>query len=167
MKIKKTDRILQREILEQKVTQWLPLRANLKPRQGWIKAIRGALGITSQQLADHMGIAQPNAMAMEAREVKGAITLETLNRAAEAMDCKLIYAIVPKEEFKSIDDLLNQRAREVANRIAKKVDHTMNLESQGLSQEDSGRALERIMNDLKQNADKRIWDRPKNQKKEK
>ena len=55
--------------------------------------------MTTKQLADRMGIAQPNIMAIEDREVKQTISLETLEKAARAMDCKLIYAIVPNEDW--------------------------------------------------------------------
>src|SRR5690349_16241493 len=65
------------------------------PVRGWIKAVREALGMTSAQLAERLKVKQPSVVAIEQSEEKGTIELQTLRRVAEALDCTLVYALVP------------------------------------------------------------------------
>ena len=78
-----------------------------RPPYGWIKAIREALGMTSRQFAKRMGVSQPRASAIEKNEVIGSITLDTLQRAANALECQLVYALVPR---KPLQALVKERA---------------------------------------------------------
>lgn len=76
--------------------QW-PTHGRSWPQNGnWIFSIRGALGMSARTLAKRMGIKLASIQKMEKCERTHSITLDTLNRAAEAMDCRLVYAIVPK-----------------------------------------------------------------------
>lgn len=161
MKPKKTNLLLQREVIEKKLKPWLALRQDRKPHSGWIKAIRGALGMTTQQLADRMGIAQPSVMDLEGREVRQTVSLDALEKAARAMDCKLIYAIVPNEDYLSLNELLDRKSEEAAKIISKKVSHSMALEAQGLNAEDSRSSFLRLAKELKEKMDSRIWQTPK------
>jgi hypothetical protein len=158
MKPKKSNLLLQREVIEKKLRPWISIRHDRRPNSGWIKAIRGALGMTAKQLADRMEIAQPNVVAFENREAKGTITLEVLEKAAQAMDCKLVYAIVPNDGYLSIDELLTQKSEEVAKAISKGVSHSMALEAQGLTPEDQRSTVSRLAKELKEKMDSRIWD---------
>ena len=106
-----------------------------------------------------MGINQATALRYEQRETEDKITLETLSKVAEAMDCKLVYAIVPREPHKNLKDILNKHASELALDILKRTEHTMKLEIQGtgLSKLDA----ENLAEELVENVDGRIWDREK------
>lgn len=101
MKPKKSDLLLHREATEKQLVPWFSLRREHQPEIGWIKTIRNALGMTTKQLGEKMGIAQPNVVAIEDREMKKTITLETLERAARVMDCQLVYALIPNREWVS------------------------------------------------------------------
>ena len=68
-----------------------------RPPRGWIKAVREALGMTTAQLAKRLGVSQPRAVGIEKAEARGAITLDSLERAAQALDCRLVYALVPNK----------------------------------------------------------------------
>ena len=144
MKNKKSSLLLQRQVIEKKLTAWMKLAHEQQPRAGWIKAIRGALGMTTSQLAERMDIDQPSVVRLEAREARGAVTLETLEKAARAMNCKLVYAIVPDENYLSLEEILNKRAEGVAKELLKKVSHSMSLEDQGVGFEDKRNQLIRI-----------------------
>src|ERR1700690_4162888 len=80
------------------------------PVRGWIKALREALGMSTAQLARRLGIRQPSLVALEQSEAKGTIELATLRRVAEALDCTLVYALVPS---KPLETTLRDRARSV------------------------------------------------------
>jgi hypothetical protein len=49
-----------------------------------------------------MGFSPSRVRQFEAEEVAGSIRLSTLRRAAEAMHCRLIYALEPKEPLEDI-----------------------------------------------------------------
>src|SRR5260370_28836373 len=83
------------------------------PVRGWIKAIREALGMSTAQLAKRLKIKQPSVIALEKSEAKGTIELATLRRVAEALDCTLVYALVPKKPLESV---VRGRARSLVRR---------------------------------------------------
>jgi predicted DNA-binding mobile mystery protein A len=67
--------------------------------------------MTQAQLAKRLRISQPATIQLERSEGRGAITLATLERAARALDCQLVYALVPR---KSLESMAAERAEEVA-----------------------------------------------------
>ena len=88
-----TTRALRRRQLDKQLDKYKNLP---KFRLGCIREIRDALGMTSTQLANRIGIAQSGVAKMEKSEVEKSISLKTLERAAEAMECELAYILVPK-----------------------------------------------------------------------
>jgi len=131
-----------------------PLRPDglTPPPKGWIKAIREALGMTGQQFAARMGIKPPTVIDLEKSEALGTIQLKTLSRAADALGCKLVYALVPKTP---LQDTVDARARKIALRALKRVAHSMKLEDQAVGDSD----LERqIQNYIRQHIkDRDLW----------
>jgi predicted DNA-binding mobile mystery protein A len=82
-----------RNALDSKLLPLRRLKARVvTPRGGWIVAIRQALGMTTTQMAQRLGVSQSNIVQMEMAESEGRIKLETLKRAAEALNCTLLYA---------------------------------------------------------------------------
>src|SRR4051794_9153154 len=57
-----------------------------QPSDGWVRAVRKALGMSVRQLAERMGVRQQSTSKLEANERDGSITLNSLRKAAEAMD---------------------------------------------------------------------------------
>ena len=156
MKISKSKILAQKNIIDQKLKGWMKLKEDKRPPSGWIKAIRGSLGLSSTQLAKVLGVNQATVLKAEEREVSGSITLSKINELAEAMDCKLIYAIVPKNDHNSLDDILNFRAEILADKMLSDVEHSMSLEKQKISFNKGKR--DRLIKELKENFDKRLWE---------
>ena len=94
---------------------------------GYIREIRDALGMSSYQFAELLGIDQSTVMKMEQREQSGAISLKNLRRAAEALGCKLVYALVPET---SLQQKVLDRARSLAIADSESVFRSMGLEQQ-------------------------------------
>ena len=94
MKITKKKISSQKRIVQQKIDIFSKLNEPIPP-SGWVKAIRGSLGMTIRQLADRVGVGHGSIAELEKREPKKKVTLESLERVARAMDCKVVYAIVP------------------------------------------------------------------------
>jgi len=118
-----------RKALDKKLSALPSLEQMQRPHKGWIKAVREALGMTSKQLAARLGVSQPRITALEKSEIDETVTLASLRRAAEALNCALVYSFVPK---KSLQSTVKDRARIVAAQLIGKVDHTMSLEAQNL-----------------------------------
>src|ERR1700689_487956 len=97
-----------RSQLDERFIELGPAKRFTPPVRGWIKAIREALGMSSAQLAKRMGIKQPTLTEIEQSELRGTIQLTTLRRGAEAMECTLVYALVPK---KSLETTVRDQAR--------------------------------------------------------
>jgi predicted DNA-binding mobile mystery protein A len=89
---------------------------------------------------------------MERSEMDGAIRLDTLRRAAAALDCQLVYTLVPNEPLEAIVD---RRAHVVAEREVDRTRHTMALEDQAATSADDNWLVERLADDIKHS--RRLW----------
>src|ERR1035437_8639067 len=69
------------------------------PRSGWIRAIRGALGMSQAVLAERLGVSAAAVNKLEHAEVHGGITTAKLAEVAAALDCTLVYALVPRSKL--------------------------------------------------------------------
>jgi predicted DNA-binding mobile mystery protein A len=157
MKTNKKNLKNQRIILERKIKPWLKVRNDRIPPSGWLKAIRGALGINTRQLAARLGLEHASVLQFEKREAAGTVSFESIQKVAKAMRCRFIYAIVPEEPFTSLDAILDNQALQAARETVKKVDHTMRLEQQGVSPELSNDHAKEIAQQLKDSMDPILW----------
>lgn len=101
------------------------------PHRGWIRAIRNALGMTSAQMAKRMGVTQPRVSKLEKAELTGAVTLASLEKAADALGCTLVYVLVPRQP---LEQTIHNRAQQKARFELGRVQHTMALEDQATDQ---------------------------------
>lgn len=150
------DRALRRDQVDR---QLAPLRRRplSRPARGWVRALREALGINGNQLARRMRIARSQLSQIEDGEARGVVSLNTLQRAADALDCDLVYAFVPRDG-KTLEELVHERAQRVAKRAVEQVAGTMALEDQRTSNEFRKLEVERIAADLIRSMDRRLWD---------
>ena len=123
-----------------------------RPVRGWVKAIREALGMSTAQLARRLGIKQPSVVAIEQSEAKETIELATLRRVAEALDCKLVYALVPNNP---LEQTVRNRARLFVLSRLNPIEHSMMLEDQRVKRQDLEVAVDEIMRETNP---RRFWD---------
>jgi predicted DNA-binding mobile mystery protein A len=121
------------------------------PPKGWIRAIRDALGMSGVQLGKRLKVSPQTVEAMEKSEAAGTIQLNTLKRAAEAMDCTLVYALVPRT---SLDNTVKNRARQIAMAALARVSHTMKLEDQDTGDDEREALIEDYVRRIK---DRDLW----------
>ena len=106
----------------------LPLGEVVRPRAGWLRAIREGLGLTLRELATRLGVTVPAVRSLERAEAEDRITLASLRRVAAAMGCEVVYGLVPR--VGSLAALAEHEARrEVAPHI-EAAEHSMRLEAQ-------------------------------------
>jgi predicted DNA-binding mobile mystery protein A len=158
MKTNRKKTISQRQLIDAKLAPLLELRNINMPLDGWLKAIRGALGLTAAQLAKRMKLQTSDVLHLESREASKSATLSSLDRAAKALSCRLVWSIVPEKPYDSLSEIVEKRAKKLANRLVKDVDKTMKLEAQGISSEASRKQAEELAMELIRNGDSRIWE---------
>lgn len=146
----------QRHSLDQKLIAFHQAREVSLPKSGWIKAIRESLGMTSRQLAERMGIQQSGVILLERREVDKKVSLELLERAAKALHCKLVYALVPEV---SLEKNLEEQSILAAKEILQGTLHTMDLEQQSVSSSSGQFQLEELSQELRTKLDSRLWNK--------
>jgi len=126
-----------------------------RPPRGWIKSIREAIGMTSAQLGKRLGVSQPRVYGIEKAEASGSITLESLERAAQALDCRFVYAIVPR---KPLEFLVEDRARELAKKRLRAISHSMALEDQRVDEADEQDHLKMLTQKLLHQPGSALWE---------
>jgi predicted DNA-binding mobile mystery protein A len=103
-------------------------RQEVRPQRGWLRAIREGLGLSLEDVGKKLGQSRRRIQEFEKAESKDRTTLRSLRRVAAALDCELVYAIVPKSG--TITELAERRARAQATEDVLDVEHTMALENQ-------------------------------------
>ena len=141
--------------LDASLLRYASLREMSPPQKGWIKAVREALGMSGQQLGKRLGVSKMRVATMEQAEVTDATTLKTLRRAAEALDCVLVYALVPRTSLKQT---LQKQARREAEHDMARASRTMALEDQALARDEVGKTVETAAAALLDKMPKSLWD---------
>jgi predicted DNA-binding mobile mystery protein A len=116
--------------LDRSLEQYQAARKVPRPSKGWIRAIRQALGVSSWELARRLGTSRQLPLQLEKSEAEDRITLKSLRAVANALDCDLVYALVPRAA--SMEELIENRARTEARQRVLGVEHSMALENQAV-----------------------------------
>ena len=146
--------------LDRQLHEWQSLGQKYpRPRAGWVKTLRQGLGMTAEQLAERLGLARKRIVQLEKAETQDAITLRTLKRAAEAMDCELVYALVPKASLRSktLADIVKTQATELAAATVANVAHSMSLEQQSVEKSRQQKQKQELTKTLLEGSLKKIW----------
>jgi predicted DNA-binding mobile mystery protein A len=109
------------------------------PRSGWIRAIRDALGMSTSELARRAGRSKARISQIERAERDRSLTLDTLDRVAAALGCRVEYLLVPRQP---LDEMVWEQARAKATAEIAAVDHTMALEDQQPDAESTGHRID-------------------------
>ncbi len=126
-----------------------------RPPRGWIKAIRESLGMTTVQLARRIGVSQSRVVDIEKAETRGSITLGSLERAARALDCDVVYALVPRQPLQA---MVEERVSRLAETRMKTARHTMVLEGQSVYDADEQNQVEKLRRELVEKSGSALWE---------
>mgnify|MGYP000614970285 CR=1 FL=1 len=123
-------RYIEDQILLDEKTSALKAIKLPQPRTGWIRTIRTALRMSQAELATILQMNQKSLHALETSEANSKIRLESLEKVANALDCDLVYAFVPRQ---SLHDRYTDRAHVIAAAQLASVENTMQLENQSVT----------------------------------
>jgi len=154
--MKNTKQKLLIEQIDRKLKVFRPLDSVIVPENGWINAVRIALKMSLRQLAERMKITSQSINEIEKREANGTITLKNLKEAAKALDMKLVYGFIPKEE--SIEMMIEKRAEEIASEIVLRTSNTMKLEDQENSKSRINQSIKNKVDEITDKMPKYLWD---------
>jgi predicted DNA-binding mobile mystery protein A len=153
MRIKNTKLI--RQQLDKNLSLLAPLLKLSMPQKGWVCAIKNAIGMSSEQLANILGIKRQNINRIELNERAGKVTIETMRKVSEAMNCTFVYSIVPNI---SLEQIVKNQATKVSKRYMSQSNQTMSLEAQGLSIDSQNEALQDLIAETLREMPKTLWD---------
>ena len=103
-------KVLRLKQLDRALSPFRPAVDVSRPTKGWVRAdSREALGVPSVELAQRLGASRQLVVQQEKAEAEDRITLKSLRALAGALDCELVYALVPRAA--SLDELMTNRVR--------------------------------------------------------
>jgi len=123
----KTKKLI-REQLDNKIVQFRKLDAIVIPPQGWIYSIRQGINMSLRQLGQRLSITPQSVKEIEVREKNGTISIKVLRQVAAALNMKFVYGFIPSE--KSLEGMIEKRAKELAKSIVERASVQMGLEDQ-------------------------------------
>jgi predicted DNA-binding mobile mystery protein A len=97
--------------------------------------------MSTTEMAERLGVAQQRITVLERAEVNETIGLATLRQAADALDCDLAYALVPRT---TLDDAVHRQARRRAEAHLVPLRHHSRLEQQSTD----AASTDALVNDL-------------------
>lgn len=115
------------EQIQAAVNAYRVLLTKRAPSRGWLKEIREALGRTERQQAERLGVSGSTLHKSEQSEADERITMAHLRKLADGLDCELVYALVPR---KPLTEVVQDRAKQLAQEDVYGVAHSMSLEDQ-------------------------------------
>ena len=139
------------------VIRFSKLATQPRPSAGWSRVIREALGMTRDQLAARLGLRGSSVATLERNEASGAITLESLDRLAAGMGCKVVYAIVPADGG-TLDEAIHRRAVVVATEQIARARRKLGPEEQRLDRKQQKELLDATVATVLAGPRRDLWD---------
>lgn len=151
----KYQRLLRRQ-LDIKLKKYSDLKREEIPPKGWIRSIRESLGMNLRQLAERLSVDSSRVYRIEQEELTGSLKVKTLEAVAEALDCVFVYTLVPRT---SLERSLYDQASCIVKKRLNRVNQTMRLEGQELSEEEKKAFFDEEVRRIVEESSKKIWDK--------
>jgi predicted DNA-binding mobile mystery protein A len=111
--------------------------------------------MTSRQLAARLSLSQSTLATLEKSEADDRITLRSLRKVADALDCDLQYVLVPRAPM---TNRVEKRAAAIAHDRVARILHTMRLEDQAPTDQVDEGEVSRIQKNLLATNWKQLWE---------
>jgi predicted DNA-binding mobile mystery protein A len=125
------------------------------PSEGWLVSLRKALGMSGTQVAKRMGVTRSAIYQAERNEREGAISISQMEKLAEAMGGRFVYAIILEG---SVQDVIRAQAYRKAEARVRRAGAHMALESQSLSREQTKRKIDELAEQLMRDMPSDFWE---------
>jgi predicted DNA-binding mobile mystery protein A len=125
------------------------------PVRGWIRSIREALAMNGRQLAARMGVTPSRISELEEAERTGAVTINSMRRAAEALDCRFVYMLLPAS---SLEETLEAQVEKYLREKFQRVGQSMLLEEQELEHRDEALLFRSMREEFMHDTPKAVWE---------
>lgn len=143
--------------LDRQLKEWQGTNSKYgRPAKGWVKTLRVVLNMSAEQFANRLGVKRARVNQLESAEMHDAVTLRTLREAANAMECDLVYAIVPKNNS-TLEDIIKKQAEQIAKERVANVAHSMLLEAQTIDSDSLKLQKEELARSLLEHLNKKFW----------
>lgn len=151
----KTKKRIVREQIDGSLSKFALLKKLRTPSLGWIRSIREGLGMSGRQLAERLNMSKQSVARLEQDELVGSITIKTLRKVAERLDCVFVYGFIPQT---SLENTVRKRAEKISRERLNRVNQTMILEKQKIKDQNLesliSEDVEGMMNDMPRD----LWD---------
>lgn len=147
-------RDLQLQQVDALLASWKSAQLSPRPRSGWVNTIRESLGMSATAFARRLGMTHAGVRKLETAEALDAITLASLRKLAQALDCELQYALIPRQS-------LMQHARAQAEAVARErllpIAHSMAMEDQAVQGQYAKLQFESTVKELLEGSRRELW----------
>jgi predicted DNA-binding mobile mystery protein A len=154
--MKNTKQLLIIEQADRKLHAFQSLKDHVSPNKGWVNLVRIALKMSLRQLGNRVNFTAQHIKQLENREVNGTITINSLKEIALALDMQLVYGFVSKHE--SLEQMIENRAKELATEIVMRTHNTMTLEDQQNTNERIEKAIAQKTEEIKYLMPRNLWE---------
>ena len=131
------------------------IKSVAKPFGGWIATFQEAIGMNAPALAERLGISRNNIYTAIQNEQAGTISVNQLEKIADAMGGRLVYAIIPREG--PVEDIVLKQARTKARRIIPRTRAHMALEDQTEGLRSETEMIEELAADIIREGRRDFW----------
>jgi predicted DNA-binding mobile mystery protein A len=146
--------VIQLRQLEERLEKFREIEQMRAPPNGWIRTLRQALGMTTEQMAERMGVTRQAVLQLEMAERRRTATWTSLRKAADAMDCEVVYAILPRG---SLQQVLMRQGRKQAERQLRRITHSMRLDSHLVGEGEMALQIEELASHLAAERSRALW----------
>ena len=139
-----------------KLNPFSVLKSEIKPDNGWVNAIRVSIKMSLRQLGERLHITPQGVRDLEKREKEGAITINTLKEVGRVLDMDLVYGFISRHN--SLEDMIEERAREIAEEVVLKTRKTFQLDNSRKSENDIKKAIQQKTYEISSKMPSNLWD---------
>lgn len=143
------------EELDQQLAALRPLRGLAVPPEGWLRAVREAMGMSVAQLAERTGLSVAEIELLEHSSSTAGGSFADLRRLADALNCSFVWGLVPHQ---SLTALLRERAAAVARKRLREVADMMRRQGRAMTAGEVDHHIEKFSEVLLRELPAALWD---------
>tara|TARA_B110000858_G_scaffold122694_1_gene139931 strand:- start:42 stop:506 length:465 start_codon:yes stop_codon:yes gene_type:complete len=141
---------------QDKLNPFSVLKSVINPDNGWVNAIRISIKMSLRQLGERLHITPQGVRDLEKREKEGAVTINTLKEVGRVLDMDLVYGFISRHN--SLEDMIEERAREIAEEVILKTEQTMQQDNLRKSENEIKKAIQQKTYEISSKMPTNLWD---------